>query len=145
MIYLLRHGDAEDDTGEGDAARELTSKGEAQARLAGRAIARLEFHIDAVLTSPRVRALRTAELVCESLELMPEIEESIGDGAYDAMDLASTWGDVLIVGHEPTLSMEVARLTGASIKMKKGGLAVLEPASLKALLRPAELAAIAAR
>ena len=49
----------------------------------------------------------------------------------------------MIVGHEPVLSMEVARLTGANIKMKKGGLAVLEPNLLRALLRPAELAAIA--
>ena len=56
MIYLLRHGDAEPDLGDGDAARRLTPKGEEQARLAGLAIARLGYGIDACLTSPRVRA-----------------------------------------------------------------------------------------
>ena len=48
-----------------------------------------------------------------------------------------------MVGHERVLSMEVARLTGANVKMKKGGLAVLEPGTLRVLLRPVELAAIA--
>ena len=40
--------------------------------------------------------------------------------------------------------MEVARLTGANIKMKKGGLAVIKGSVLQALLRPAELVAISA-
>jgi phosphohistidine phosphatase len=50
---------------------------------------------------------------------------------------------VLLVGHEPDMSGEVARLTGAKVKFKKGGLAMLEPNVLRVLLRPAELAAIA--
>jgi phosphohistidine phosphatase SixA len=35
LLYLLRHGDAEEDHGEGDAARRLTPEGERQARTAG--------------------------------------------------------------------------------------------------------------
>ena len=50
---------------------------------------------------------------------------------------------MILVGHEPDMSAEVARLTGASIKLKKGGLVVLEPRILRVLLRPADLAAIA--
>ena len=38
MIYLLRHGDAEDGDGN-DAARRLTPKGERQARAVGRRLA----------------------------------------------------------------------------------------------------------
>jgi phosphohistidine phosphatase len=143
VIYLLRHGDAENDTGEGDAARRLTPKGEAQAAAAGRAIAALGLNVDSVLTSPRVRARDTAGIACSALTVKPEIVESIGDGSYDTLDLAAGRGDVMIVGHEPVLSGEVARLTGANIKMKKGGIAVLEPNVLRALLRPDELAAIA--
>jgi len=143
MIYLLRHGDAENDDGRGDAARKLTAKGEAQAAAAGRAIAALGLNIDSVLTSPRIRARDTAEIACNALAVKPEIVESIGDGSYDTLDLAAGRGDVMIVGHEPVLSMEVARLTGANVKMKKGGLAVIEKGTLKALLRPADLAAIA--
>ena len=143
MIYLLRHGDAEPDTGDGDAARRLTSKGEDQSWAAGAAMARLGFDITVCLASPRVRALQTAELACASLGIQPEISSPIGEGSYNTLDLVAGRGDVLLVGHEPVLSMEVARLTGANIKMKKGGLAVFEPGTLRILLRPAELFAIA--
>lgn len=144
VIYLLRHGDAEPESGQGDAARRLTSKGEAQAAAAGHALAKLGVSIDTCLTSPRIRARDTAALACVPLGIEPEIHGPIGDGGYDTLELTAGRGDLLIVGHEPVLSMEVARITGASIKMKKGGLAIFEPNLLRALLRPAELAAIAA-
>ncbi len=51
---------------------------------------------------------------------------------------------MLLVGHEPDFSDEVARLTGARLKLKKGGVAIVDEGVLKALLRPADLAAIAA-
>ncbi|MGA7397976.1 MAG: histidine phosphatase family protein [Solirubrobacterales bacterium] len=143
MIYLLRHGEAEPEGAGGDSARRLTAKGETQAANAGRALAALGIKLDACLTSPRVRARDTAELACHSLTVKPEIVESIGYGEYDTMDLAAGRGEMLLVGHEPVLSMEVARLTGARIKMKKGGLVVLEPGVLRALLRPSELSLIA--
>lgn len=143
MIYLLRHGDAEPDQGAGDAARRLTAKGEAQAEAAGLAMARLGFDIDTCLASPRVRAFDTATLACRSLGIPVEVSEPIGHGDYDSLDLVAGRGNTLIVGHEPVLSDEVARLTGAHIKMKKGGLAVIRNGTLHALLRPAELAAIA--
>lgn len=143
MIHLLRHGDAEPDQGDGDAARRLTPKGEQQARAAGIAIARLELGIRTCLASPRVRAWRTAELACEALDIEPEMVGAIGNGSYSVLDLAAGRGPVLIVGHEPVLSEEVARITGANVRLKKGGLAILEPNLLKALLRPDELIAIA--
>jgi phosphohistidine phosphatase len=142
MIYLLRHGEAEPDQGDGDSARRLTEKGRAQADAAGRAIARLKFQIDVCLTSPKVRARDTAKLACEHLDLEPEICDAIA-GRYDSLDLVAGRGNVMLVGHEPDMSGEIARLTGAEAKLKKGGLAVLEPGLLRALLRPAELFAIA--
>ncbi len=144
MIYLLRHGDAEPDQGSGDAARRLTPKGEAQAIAAGRAIAALGLEIECCLASPKVRAFDTATLACEALGVRPEVVESIAWGDYDSLDLAAGRGETLIVGHEPILSAEVARLTGANIRMKKAGLAVIDRNTLRALLRPTELAAIAA-
>ena len=59
MIYLLRHGDAEDGNGD-DAARRLTPKGERQAEAAGVALAAMGAEIEACLASPKVRALDTA-------------------------------------------------------------------------------------
>lgn len=144
MVYLLRHGDAEDG-GEDDAARRLTAKGEHQARAAGAALAALAVDLDACLTSPRVRAAETARIACEPLGLEPEATDQLRGGGFDALALGAGRGDVLLVGHEPDLSNEVARLTGARAKMKKGGMAVVDGSTLLALLRPADLAAIAAK
>ena len=143
MIYLLRHGDAEPDQGAGDAARRLTEKGEAQSIAAGLAMARLGINVDTCLASPRVRAFDTATLACRALGVPVESVDAIGYDDYDSLELAAGRGDTLLGGHEPDMSMEVARITGANIKMKKGGLAILDRNILKALLRPQDLAAIA--
>jgi phosphohistidine phosphatase len=141
MIYLLRHGDAED--GSGDAARRLTAKGVRQARAAGHALAALEVKIDACLASPKPRAAETAQLACEPLGIEPEPAEELRGGSFDALTLAAGRGNVLLVGHEPDFSAEVARLTGANAKLRKGGLAIVDGSTLIGLLRPGDLAAIA--
>ena len=144
MLYLLRHGDAEGDSG-GDAARRLTPKGERQARVAGRTLAMREAKIAACLSSPKARAMETARLACEPLGIVPEGATELRGGEFDAAALAAGRGDVLLVGHEPDLSSTVARLTGAKVKMRKGGLAIVDGTTLIALLRPADLVAIAGR
>jgi len=142
VIYLLRHGDAEEGVGD-DAARRLTPKGERQARAAGKAMAALGIKPDACLTSPKVRAADTARLACEALGLEPEVSVDLRGGDFDSRELAAGRGDVLLVGHEPDFSDQVARLTGARVKLRKGGLAVIDRDTLIALLRPEDLAAIA--
>ncbi len=142
MIYLLRHGDAEPGNGD-DGARRLTPKGERQARDAGRALATLGAAIDACLTSPKLRALETARLACEALGTVPETAAELRGGGFDSLALTAGRGDVLLVGHEPDFSNEVARLTGAKARLRKGGLAVIDGATLQALLRPADLRRIA--
>jgi phosphohistidine phosphatase len=142
VIWLLRHGAAEDGAGE-DAARQLTGKGERQARDAGRALAALGVELDACLASPKVRARDTARIACEALGLEPEVEPALAGGAFDATSLTAGRGEVLLVGHKPDLSTAIAELTGARVKMKKGGLAGIDDLALAVLLRPADLAAIA--
>jgi phosphohistidine phosphatase len=142
VIYLLRHGAAEDGSGD-DAARRLTSKGERQAEAAGRALAVLRAEIDACLTSPKVRAAETARLACEALGIEPKTASELRGGAFDALELSVERGNVLLVGHEPDFSREITRLTGANVKLRKGGLAIIDGAVLVALLRPRDLAAIA--
>lgn len=143
MLYLLRHGDAEHET-EDDFARRLTAKGERQSRAAGLALAALGAGIDACLTSPRVRAAETARLACEVLPgVEPEIAPQLAGGPFDSLALSAGRGEVLLVGHEPDFSDEVARLTGARVKLRKGGIAILEPSMLHALLRPKDLRRIA--
>jgi phosphohistidine phosphatase len=142
VIYLLRHGVAEEGMGD-DAARRLTLKGERQARAAGEALAAIASKPDTCLTSPKVRAADTARLACEALGLEPEVTEELRGGPFDSSALAAGRGDVLLVGHEPDFSSEVARLTGANVKLRKGGLAIVDHNTLIALLRPKDLAAIA--
>lgn len=141
MIYLLRHGDAEPGDGD-DSARKLTPKGERQAEASGRALAALGATVDACLTSPKVRAAETARLACAALGLEPEIAEKLRGGPFDSLALAAGRGNTLLVGHEPDFSGEVARLTGANVKLRKGGLAIVDGSALVALLRPKDLAAI---
>jgi phosphohistidine phosphatase len=142
VLWLLRHGDAAD--GSPDAERPLTEKGTRQARNAGRALARLGVTVDACLTSPKVRAAQTARVACEALGIEPQLEPKLSGGPFDAEALAAGLGDnVLLVGHDPDFSMAVHALTGAQVRMKKGGLAGIEKGELMVLLRPTETAAIA--
>lgn len=143
MICLLRHGDAEDGDGD-DAARRLTEKGERQARDAGHALRELGAGIEACLASPKVRAYETARIACEALGVEVEVTEALRGGRFDALELAAGRGEVLLVGHEPDFSAEVGRLTGANIALKKGGIAVVDGATLVALWRPKELRRIGA-
>jgi hypothetical protein len=50
----------------------------------------------------------------------------------------------LLVGHEPALSRAIQALTGARVKLKKGGLAGVRKGELRVLIGPRELEAIAA-
>jgi phosphohistidine phosphatase len=142
VIWLLRHGDAED--GSPDSERRLTDKGQEQARAAGAALRALGVTIDACLTSPKVRAADTARLACEQLDgVEPELEPKLSGGPFDAEALAAGLGDeVLLVGHDPDFSMAVHSLTGAQVRMKKGGVAAVDSGELIVLLRPKELRAI---
>jgi phosphohistidine phosphatase len=142
VLWLLRHGDAAD--GSPDAERPLTEKGERQSRAAGEALKALGIEPGACLTSPKVRAADTAKLACEPLGIEPQLEPKLAGGPFDAEALAAGLGDdILLVGHDPDFSMAVHALTGAQVRMKKGGLAGVEKGELKVLLRPDELRAIA--
>ena len=141
MIWLLRHGDAAD--GSPDAERPLTEKGERQARWAGEALKNLGVKIDACLSSPKVRAAETARLACEPLGVEVQLEPKLAGGPFHAEELAAGLGDVLLVGHDPDFSSAVHGMTGAQVRMKKGGMAAVDTGELMALLRPAELEAIA--
>jgi phosphohistidine phosphatase len=143
MIYLLRHGDAEDGEGKPDADRELTEKGRRQADSAGRALAALGIELDACLTSTKVRARDTAVIACEHLGVEPEETRELAGGMIDAPALAAGRGEVMLVGHEPDFSDQIAHLTGGQVKLKKGGLAALDGRVLHLLLRPKDLRALA--
>jgi len=164
QLWLLRHADAEPHGTRPDAERQLTERGERQARVAGVALARMGVAFGAVLVSPKARARETAELALAQMmesqgdsrgELrsdLLELHTPLAGGfraeqALDAFAGAGAAGPLLLVGHEPDLSGVVGELTGGRVDLKKGGLAVVKLGAgggeLVLLLRPAELALIA--
>jgi len=166
QLWLLRHADAEPHGTREDSARRLTERGERQARLAGEAIALMGVEFEALLSSPKERALRTATMAAQAWSEQQRAKVEVHaplSGVFDArqalavvsaqpnrLRLAGETAPparVLLVGHEPDLSTVVAELTGARIDLKKGGLAVVRidgpGGELLVLLRPSELALIA--
>jgi len=142
VIWFLRHAEAQD--GSPDSERPLTEKGEEQARAAGAAFRALDLRVDACVTSPKVRARETARLACETLGVEPEEDERLAGGPFDPHEVAGERGErVLLVGHDPDFSLAVHRMTGAQVRLPKGGVAGVDKGELKLLLRPTELRALA--
>lgn len=157
QLWLLRHAEAEPHGARPDSERRLTARGERQAHAAGVAVERLGVGFEQVLFSPKERAARTAQLAAEAWPAQQRAllrEHPPLAGGYDApqaladfSNLAGEDARLLLIGHEPDLSLTVGGLSGARIDLKKGGLAVvrLEGAGgeLVVLMRPRELSLIA--
>lgn len=142
MLWFLRHAEAAD--GLPDDERPLTDRGARQAESVGRSLARLGAQIDVCLTSPKLRAVQTAELACEPLGVTPTIEPALAGEPFDVHELIMGRGEnILLVGHDPSFSLTVHDLTGAQARLRKGGLAGIAKGELVVLLRPAEVTAIA--
>jgi phosphohistidine phosphatase len=149
QVWLLRHGEAVPHDSKPDDERELTPRGRRQAEVAGAALAKLGIEFAACYTSPKLRALETAQLACRALNIEPASEISIA-GRFsrdDVVELLHAHGGedrILVVGHEPTFSQVVHDFTGGRIDFKKGGIAAFRTSGeLLVLLRPRELEAIA--
>jgi phosphohistidine phosphatase len=103
----------------------------------------LGVELDVCITSPKLRARRTAELACEALDTPLEEDDRLAGGDFDPLELAAGRGEVMLVGHEPDFSSAVALVTGSRVKMKKGGIAALDDHLLHVLMRPKDLKAVA--
>jgi len=160
-LFFLRHGKAEDIyAGITDADRKLTPEGIAEMRAEALALATLNPRFDLIYTSPYPRALETARIVAEAVELPAEhfhIVPEMAAGGF-RMGLLQTLtrklspsARVLCVGHEPDLSSVAGQLIGgAQIDLKKGGLIYIESIRpqpgdgvLRWLLSPRHLTALA--
>jgi phosphohistidine phosphatase len=142
VLWLLRHAEAVD--GLPDDERPLSERGVRQAEAIGRALVRLDTRLDACLTSPKLRALQTAQLACDPLGITPMVEPALSGEPFDVQALTAGFEDVLLVGHDPSFTLVLHDLTGAQSRLRKGGLAGVAKGELVVLLRPGDLAAIAA-
>ena len=133
-LYLLRHAHAGNPgTWDGpDDARPLSDKGQAQADRLGRFLAEIGFRPDALITSPKVRAAQTAEIVGQHLGVPVGVDARLGGelgvGAVEGLlDDAADPQRLVIVGHDPDFSELVALLCGAErVPMRKGAFARID-------------------
>jgi len=134
QLLLFRHGIAEDHGPEGtDASRRLTEEGVKKTQQSARGLVTFADPPDVILTSPKVRAMQTAELVGEAFDQKPQTLEVLANGnAQQIIDAVSERAEerIVIVGHEPMFSEIVERLTAGratdNVRMKKAGCACLE-------------------
>lgn len=132
-LHLLRHAHAGDSTtwAGPDEERPLTKRGRHQAERLGRFLAKNAIRPDAIVSSPKVRALQTAEIVAESLDLPVRVDLRLAD-AYDLAALQAIAADAgvaapMLVGHDPDLSFALAGLCrGDGLTMRKGALATID-------------------
>jgi phosphohistidine phosphatase len=112
-LYFFRHGiavDREDPSVDDDRERPLTRDGIRKTYSACEGLARMELKFDQILTSPWLRAVQTARILAEVLEMSDHIEEMAelaGDRSVN--DLVAglarykTLERVVLVGHQPLL------------------------------------------
>ena len=134
LLHLLRHAHAGDPYAfQGpDSERPLSDKGQGQAHRLGRFLADRKFVTDLIVTSPKVRARETAEIVASHLAVPVVIDERLG-GALDLATLEALLHDQhdpvrpILVGHDPDFSDLLAALSGtAGVPMRKGAFARIE-------------------
>jgi phosphohistidine phosphatase len=139
MIYIMRHGLAEDPTPKSDdGVRKLTAKGAEKIRKAAAGMRAIGLAFEMILSSPIPRAMETAEIVANELggSVKPRATPELTTGSSPAKALEAIAKlhlpeEVLIVGHEPTLSRLASLLLSGSsesvgIRLKQGGVIALE-------------------
>ena len=138
-LYLIRHGiavDREDPNCPPDTKRPLTPKGMKRSHAAALGLRALDVKPNAVLTSPWLRAVQTAEIFCETMGYPSKkiIRTDTLKGTSAPSDLLRELQSmkakvVLCFGHEPHLHLVIGHALHTSAKiteLKKAGLALLE-------------------
>ncbi len=118
ILQLLRHADAEP-LSSSDFDRALTHKGIAEAKKVAEFIDTHNITPNLMFTSPLVRAIQTAEIVGKTIGMRPRILDCLACGMdIDVLLRAllphSREKTILVVGHEPDLSLAVADLLGVA-------------------------------
>ena len=167
-LILLRHGLAEPRGAMEDERRALTPAGQERTLRVCQRARQLGLKASTLISSPLVRARQTGEIALE-VGLAPSLlcDEALAPEADPWPLLCDWWAQaqgsadpakLLLVGHEPDLSLLACRLIGAPpgvLALKKAGIAVLawpplaapfadatHPAQLRLLLSPKALDAV---
>lgn len=140
QLHFLRHAHAGDPmkwSGPDD-VRPLSEKGRLQAERLGLFLAAAAFRPDAIVSSPKMRAVETARLVAAPLGLPVRVDDALGSAldieTLEAL-LTAAGNPVrpVLVGHDPDFSELAALLAGVDdLPVRKGALVRID------LTRPLE-------
>lgn len=139
QVYLIRHGIAVDREAPNcppDTQRPLTPKGIKKTYAAALGLRALKVKPNAVLTSPWLRAVQTAEIFCETLQypskkiIRTDSLKATSAPAELLRELQPLKAKiVLCFGHEPHLHLVISHVFHANAmitELKKAGLALLD-------------------
>lgn len=140
IVYFLRHASAGQSKGDPakDEKRPLDKDGIEQCGQIGRALAALDVHVDAILSSPLKRATQTASLVGNEIAFEGKL---VTDNALrpeatlaqfrDLLARHAKAEEIMVVGHNPSLSEFLSMLitdrsSEVAVDLKKGAVARVE-------------------
>jgi phosphohistidine phosphatase len=143
-LYIVRHAIAVQRGAPGyedDSQRPLTEKGRTKMEKIVKRLHQLDIQLDAILSSPYVRARATAEILASEFNLKDKTAFSDNlippgnfDQLIDEINEKYNVNSLALVGHEPMLSQFVSWLTtgdaNARITLKKGGVCLLSAEDL---------------
>lgn len=131
QLYFLRHGEADwPNWTKPDDERPLTDFGKKEVRQVAKFLNRLKVKPDLIVTSPLPRALQTAEVAAEQLKTKLRQDEALEPG-FGISELSTVLKRhrskvLMLVGHEPDFSSVISALIGASLKLSKSGVALVD-------------------
>ena len=130
-LYFLRHGAADwPNWNKPDDERPLTKRGKKEMRELAKFLARLKVRPTLIVTSPLPRAAQTAEIAADYLKAKVRKDELLAPG-FGMSQLRTALKRhqakvLMVVGHEPDFTNVISGLTGASLKLSKAGVALLD-------------------
>jgi phosphohistidine phosphatase len=130
-LYFLRHGEADwPEWKKSDDERPLTKRGKREMRDVAKFLDRLKVRPNLIVTSPLPRAAQTAEIAADYLKAKLRKDELLapGFGTSKLPTVLKRHGArvLMLVGHEPDFTQVISELTGASLKLSKAGVALVD-------------------
>jgi phosphohistidine phosphatase len=138
LLYIVRHafaGQHGDPRYPDDSLRPLTKKGCKRFRRVVKRLARADFAPAVVATSPYIRCLQTAELICERVAPRPKLVNLDALKPGSQLEALVEWSnrqevtELAWVGHAPDVDNLASALLGSSdgsITFAKGAVAAIE-------------------
>lgn len=121
VLLMMRHAKAEPFTEQGDRTRPITDKGRKQAKKVAKGLIEAKLLPDRIACSGADRAMQTLERMLKVFGDGPKVDyrQSLYDGGMQAVldELAHTKDKtrvLMVLGHEPTMSISCQWLASAS-------------------------------